>query len=77
MAESRVAHFHAPARLGTSKAVQIPDYTGSATRLFADPILKVTPLSEHGNALEIAGKFGGPKPLRAAVEMLQMLLYAV
>lgn len=39
-------------------------------------ILKVPPLSGHGNVLEIAGKFGGPEQLRAAIEQLQTLLYA-
>ena len=34
-------------------------------------ILKVPPISDHGNVLEIAGKFGGPEQLRAAVEKLQ------
>jgi type I restriction enzyme R subunit len=44
---------------------------------FAVPdILKVAPLSSHGNVLEIAGKFGGPEQLRAAVDQLQTLLYA-
>ena len=38
-------------------------------------ILKVPPISEHGNVLEIAGKFGGPEELRTAVERLQTLLY--
>jgi type I restriction enzyme R subunit len=38
-------------------------------------ILKVPPISDHGNVLEIATKFGGPEELRAAVEKLQTLLY--
>jgi type I restriction enzyme R subunit len=38
-------------------------------------ILKVPPISDHGNVLEIADKFGGPDQLRAAVEKLQTLLY--
>jgi type I restriction enzyme R subunit len=39
-------------------------------------ILKVAPISTHGNVLEIAGKFGGPEQLRAAVDRLQTLLYS-
>lgn len=39
-------------------------------------ILKVPPISEHGNASEIASRFGGPEELRKAVEELQSLLYA-
>jgi len=38
-------------------------------------ILKVPPISGHGNVLEIAAKFGGPEQLRTAVEKLQTLLY--
>jgi type I restriction enzyme R subunit len=39
-------------------------------------ILKVPPISEHGNVLEIANKFGGADELRAALENMQNLLYA-
>ena len=39
-------------------------------------ILKVPPLSQHGNVVEIAELFGGPEQLRAAVGELQQLLYA-
>jgi type I restriction enzyme R subunit len=39
-------------------------------------ILKVPPLSEHGQVLEIAALFGGPDRLREAVSELQALLYA-
>jgi len=39
-------------------------------------ILKVPPISDHGNASEIASRFGGPEELRKAVEELQSLLYA-
>jgi type I restriction enzyme, R subunit len=44
---------------------------------FAIPeVLKVPPISERGNVIEIAGFFGGPEGLRDAVSELQMLLYA-
>ena len=39
-------------------------------------ILKVPPILRHGNPMEIAGKFGGPKRLRGALETMQTMLYA-
>ncbi len=39
-------------------------------------ILKVPPISSHGNVIEIAGYFGGPEKLTDAVNRLQALLYA-
>lgn len=39
-------------------------------------VLKVPPISGHGNVNEIIGKFGGPDQLRDAVNQLQTLLYA-
>ena len=52
-------------------------YIEHGTAQFKVPdILKVAPISAHGNVLEIAGKFGGPDQLRAAVAKLQTLLYA-
>lgn len=39
-------------------------------------VLKLPPLSSHGNPSEIAVAFGGPAELREAVEELQRLLYA-
>ncbi len=38
-------------------------------------ILKIAPISDHGNVMEIATKFDGADKLRAAVEQLQTLLY--
>jgi type I restriction enzyme R subunit len=38
--------------------------------------LQLPPIQEHGNATEIAELFGGPDPLRDAVERLQSFLYA-
>ncbi len=52
-------------------------YIEYGTAQFKIPdILKVPPLSEHGNVLEISNRFGGPEELRAAVEKMQALLYA-
>lgn len=39
-------------------------------------VLKVPPISEHGNVVEISGLFGGAEKLRQAIDQLQALLYA-
>ncbi|MGA2541689.1 MAG: DEAD/DEAH box helicase family protein [Verrucomicrobiota bacterium] len=39
-------------------------------------VLKLPPISQHGNVAEIIGKFGGTDQLRNAVNQLQSLLYA-
>jgi type I restriction enzyme R subunit len=39
-------------------------------------VLKVPPISWHGNVNEIIGKFGRADQLRSAVNQLQSLLYA-
>jgi type I restriction enzyme R subunit len=52
-------------------------YVEFGTAQFQIPdILKVPPISQHGNVIEIAGLFGGPDKLREAVGELQQLLYA-
>lgn len=52
-------------------------YAEYGTAQFVIPdVLKVPPISNRGNVLEIAGFFGGPEQLRAAVNQLQTLLYA-
>ncbi|HXH12354.1 MAG TPA: DEAD/DEAH box helicase family protein [Alphaproteobacteria bacterium] len=52
-------------------------YIEHGTTQFRVPdILKVPPIANHGNVLEIAAKFGGAEPLRAAIERLQTLLYS-
>lgn len=52
-------------------------YAEYGTAQFVIPdVLKVPPISDRGNVLEIAGFFGGPEQLRAAVNQLQTLLYA-
>ena len=39
-------------------------------------VLKLEPISNHGNVMEIASHFGGPAKLREAVNQLQNLLYS-
>ncbi len=52
-------------------------YAEHGTAQFTIPeILKVPPISNHGNVLEIAEKFGGPDPLRKALAEMHNLLYA-
>jgi type I restriction enzyme R subunit len=52
-------------------------YVEFGTAQFQIPdILKVPPISQHGNVIEIAELFGGPDQLRVAVGELQQLLYA-
>jgi type I restriction enzyme R subunit len=52
-------------------------YTEFGTAQFIVPdILEVPPISEQGNLVEIAGRFGGVQQLRDAVNELQTLLYA-
>ena len=52
-------------------------YVEFGTAQFQIPdILKVPPLTSHGNVIEIAELFGGPDQLRTAVGELQQLLYA-
>jgi type I restriction enzyme R subunit len=52
-------------------------YADHGTAQFKIPdVLKVPPISERGNVIEIARAFGGADRLRAAVNELQTLLYA-
>lgn len=52
-------------------------YAEHGTAQFVIPdVLKVPPISDRGNALEIAEMFGGPEKLKEAVDELQALLYA-
>ena len=48
---------------------------GAAQFVMPD-VLEVPPISNHGNVIEIAGKFGGEHMLAEAVNQLQTLLYA-
>ena len=47
-----------------------------AVRKHLPDVLKVRPISDHGNVNQIIGKFGGADQLRNAVNQLQSLLYA-
>ena len=52
-------------------------YSDYGTAQFIIPdVLKVPPISNHGNVIEIANLFGGPERLKEAVNQLQTLLYA-
>ena len=52
-------------------------YVEYGTAEFRIPdILKVEPVSQHGNVVEIAAKFGGAEHLRDALGEMQTLLYA-
>jgi len=52
-------------------------YIEHGTAQFKMPeILKVPPISSHGNVLEIVSTFGGAEYLRSALESMQKLLYA-
>jgi len=52
-------------------------YAEHGTAQFVIPdVLKVPPISQRGNVIEIANLFGGPENLRDAVAQLQALLYA-
>jgi len=48
---------------------------GAAQFVIPD-VLEVPPISQHGNVMEIAAKFGGEEALATAVSRLQTLLYA-
>jgi type I restriction enzyme, R subunit len=47
---------------------------GAAQFVMPD-VLEVPPISNHGNVMEIAQRFGGEETLRGAVAKLQALLY--
>jgi type I restriction enzyme R subunit len=52
-------------------------YAEHGTAQFVVPdVLKVPPISDHGNVMQIIQLFGGADKLRAAVNQLQTLLYA-
>lgn len=52
-------------------------YIEHGTPQFKIPeILKIEPISQHGNVIEISTKFGGAEKLREALSEMQSLLYA-
>lgn len=52
-------------------------YIDHGTPQFIIPdILKIEPISRHGNVIEISTKFGGAENLRQALSEMQALLYA-
>lgn len=51
-------------------------FTDGELQFTLPDVLKVRPISDHGNVNEIVGKFGGADQLRNAVNQLQSLLYA-
>lgn len=68
-------HYGPEARAMLSAMVE--KYTDYGLTQFAFPdILKVAPIADYGNVMEIAEHFGGVAALREAVEELQTLLYA-
>ncbi|MEZ4729132.1 MAG: type I restriction-modification enzyme R subunit C-terminal domain-containing protein [Caldilineaceae bacterium] len=61
----------------TILSAMLAKYTDYGLTQFRFPeILKVAPIADYGNVMEIANHFGGPEKLRTAVEQLQSLLYA-
>lgn len=68
-------HYGSEARTILNELLE--KYAEHGTAQFVIPdVLKVPPLSEHGNVREIARLFGGAQDLRDAVYELQRLLYA-
>ncbi|MBE2888862.1 EcoAI/FtnUII family type I restriction enzme subunit R [Geobacter anodireducens] len=68
-------HFSPEARAILEELLE--KYAQHGTAQFVVPdILKVPPISERGNVIEIVGYFGGAEKLREAVNELQTLLYA-
>jgi len=52
-------------------------YTDFGPKQFLIPdALQVTPISDHGNVMEIASLFGGAARMKAAVDKMQSLLYS-
>ncbi|MGN6553705.1 MAG: hypothetical protein ACTHLW_08285 [Verrucomicrobiota bacterium] len=53
-----------------------PGYNRAGFQPYSSDVLKLPPVSHHGNVNKIIGKFGGADQLRTAVNQLQSLLYA-
>ncbi|MEI6207352.1 MAG: type I restriction-modification enzyme R subunit C-terminal domain-containing protein [Desulfuromonadales bacterium] len=72
---SEIDHFSPEAQAILKELLE--KYAQHGTAQFVVPdILKVPPISERGNVIEIAGYFGGAENLREAVNQLQTLLYS-
>lgn len=58
-------------------AALLDKYTDFGPSQFSIPdALRVPPISEHGNVMEIAKLFGGAPQMKQAVDRLQEILYA-
>ncbi len=68
-------HYGPEARAVLEELLEKYAEHGAAQFVIPD-VLKVPPISGHGNVREIAGLFGGPEELREAIHQLQKLLYA-
>ena len=55
---------------------EVSSYTNAGSLGSLPGVLKVPPMFQHGNLVEIIGRFGGSDQLRHAVKQLQTLLYA-
>ena len=75
--ERRVSSRNTDRKRARYSADLLEKYAEHGTAQFVIPdVLKVPPISERGNVIEIARLFGGPEKLREAVDELQALLYA-
>jgi len=55
----------------------IDKYADHGTMQFMIPdVLKISPISDHGNVMEITDLFGGIDKLREAIDQLQSFVYA-
>ncbi len=77
-ASCRTVPVRVPAESGYAAGGGTPPKlaAGTAALRALPDVLKLPPISHHGNVNEIIGKFGGPDQLRTAVNQLQSLLYA-
>jgi type I restriction enzyme R subunit len=60
----------------TFDQLNFEDATDGELQFTLPDVLKVPPISQHGNVNEIIGTFGGADQLRNAVNQLQTLLDA-
>jgi type I restriction enzyme R subunit len=67
---------HGPDARGILEALLVKYADHGLTEFRIPDVLKVPPISDHGNITEIIGYFGGADALRDAVNELQEALYA-